>query len=654
MSKYFDWPSSLKRLIRFDAARAEDVNDALDELTAGLDTLDVDVDRAIKLPSGASDQTLSLSSGQRANLLLAFDASGDITAVAGGGRSRGDWATATDYVISDYFRDPVSKNIYSVLEAHTSGVLANDIAAGKVQLVIDVADVELAKTAAEAAALAAAGQVTLAAGQVTLAAGQVSLATTQAGVATTQAGIATGAAGTATTQAGVATTQAINAAGIYENFDKRYLGAKASDPALDNQGAALTAGALYFNTSVNEMRSWNGSAWEAAYLPASGYVTEAPSDGNRYARKNTGWEMTGVVQRSARTSNTELSAADGGKRIDITSGTFTQTFAAATTLGDGWWCYLGNSGTGDITLTPSGAETIDGLSSYVMYPGEVRLVQCDGTTLRTVVVQSFNKTFTASGNFIKPPSYSMFGVAPIGGGSGGQCGGRVSSASTAAGGNGGAAGGRGEVIVPASAISATAAVVVGAGGAGAAGRSVNGSPVDGSAGGSSSLAGVITATGAATSASPGYCYMATVANTGGAGGAGASANVSGAAGGNAVATLGGSVVTGGGGGGSCFNGTSSVDGGAGGAYGIAGEALRAGGAAGVGASAPGGPGANNLFLGGTGSGGGAGGGASGTAGGAGGAGGTGAGGGGGGGCNGATSGAGGAGGAGAVTIWGVI
>jgi len=43
--------------------------------------------------------------------------------------------------------------------------------------------------------------------------------------------------------------------------------------------------------------------------------------------------------RVARTSNTQLIAADSGKWIDITSGTFTQTFAAGSILGDGWWCY---------------------------------------------------------------------------------------------------------------------------------------------------------------------------------------------------------------------------------------------------------------------------------------------------------------------------
>lgn len=191
MSRYFDWPASLKRFVRFDAARSEDVNGAFDELTAGMDKLDTDVNRAIKLPAGTADQTLAMGAGQRANLLLSFDASGNVTAVAGGGRYRGDWVTGTAYVTSDYFRDPASKNIYSTVAAHTSGVLATDITAGRVQLAINVADVETAKAAAQAAAQAAATQAGLAttngAAQVALAAGQVTLAKEQADRATTQA-----------------------------------------------------------------------------------------------------------------------------------------------------------------------------------------------------------------------------------------------------------------------------------------------------------------------------------------------------------------------------------------------------------------------------------------------------------------------------------
>lgn len=127
----------------------------------------------------------------------------------------------------------------------------------------------------------------------------------------------------------------------------------------------------------------------------------------------------GEIYRLVRTSNVKLIAADFGRFIDIPSGSFTQIFDAVATLGDGWFCYLQNSGTGDVTLDPSGSETIDGLTSFIMYPGETRLVLCDGTALRSVVLNAFYKAFTASGSFKKPPGYTGFEVEVIGGGAGG-------------------------------------------------------------------------------------------------------------------------------------------------------------------------------------------------------------------------------------------
>lgn len=198
------------------------------------------------------------------------------------------------------------------------------------------------------------------------------------------------------------------------------------------------------------------------------------------------------ILRSARTSNMQLVKADNGKLIDITSGTFTQTFAAASELGDGWFCYLKNSGAGDITLDPNNSETIDGLSSYIMYPGEVRLVQCDGVELRTVVLNSFYRVFTASGTFIKPPGYAAFSIIVFGaGGSGGICRPSTTQIAFASGGGGGA---YSRYCADSLLLRSTETVVIGSGGIGKSATD-DGVGVGGSAGGSSSFGGIFYANG---------------------------------------------------------------------------------------------------------------------------------------------------------------
>lgn len=162
MSRYFNWPASLSRFVRFDVARSTDINGALDQLSAGLDTLDLDVDRSLKLPSGTADQTLALSAGARANKVVAFDALGNIT---------------------------VSTN--------------------------DVDSAGASATAAAASAASAATQVGLAATQATNAATQAGIATTQAGIATTQAGnAATSAAEAAASAASIASGPVVSVNGL--------------------------------------------------------------------------------------------------------------------------------------------------------------------------------------------------------------------------------------------------------------------------------------------------------------------------------------------------------------------------------------------------------------------------------------------------------
>ena len=49
---------------------------------------------------------------------------------------------------------------------------------------------------------------------------------------------------------------------LYDQFDDRYLGSKASDPSVDNDGQTLLSGALYYNSTIQQLKFYNGSAWQ--------------------------------------------------------------------------------------------------------------------------------------------------------------------------------------------------------------------------------------------------------------------------------------------------------------------------------------------------------------------------------------------------------
>jgi hypothetical protein len=73
--------------------------------------------------------------------------------------------------------------------------------------------------------------------------------------------VVAGSATAAAASASAASSSATDAATTYDNFDDRYLGAKAVPPTLDNDGDALITGALYWNSVDNAMYAWDGSAW---------------------------------------------------------------------------------------------------------------------------------------------------------------------------------------------------------------------------------------------------------------------------------------------------------------------------------------------------------------------------------------------------------
>ena len=95
-------------------------------------------------------------------------------------------------------------------------------------------------------------------------------AATSATNAATSATSASNSATAAASSASAASASADAALAALDSFDDRYLGQKASDPSVDNDGNPLVAGALYFNTTEDIMKVFDGSIWVAAYSSLSG------------------------------------------------------------------------------------------------------------------------------------------------------------------------------------------------------------------------------------------------------------------------------------------------------------------------------------------------------------------------------------------------
>jgi hypothetical protein len=232
-------------------------------------------------------------------------------------------------------------------------------------------------------------------------------ASSSASTATTQAGFASSNAATATTQAGFATSNATAALGYSsnssnfsnnasnfantasnaanaanaardaaltaaDNFDDVYLGAKATDPTLDNDGAALTAGDLYYNTTSNNLKYYTGSAWIAV---TSGGITDLVQD----TTPQLGGALDVNTFSITSTSNGNITLQPNGTGDVVLSADTVKIGDANTDA------ILTTDGTGDITIsTNSGSNSgtvkiFDGVNGNIeITPNGTGVVKLDG------------------------------------------------------------------------------------------------------------------------------------------------------------------------------------------------------------------------------------------------------------------------------------
>ena len=247
-----------------DPFPAESHEEGLDRATMTTQQVQEELDRSLKLSrtNTMTSTEFTVGATDRANKVLSFDSSGELSVTQELGTFKGDWSSGTAYVIRDLVKDTSTNNIFIVNTAHTasgSEPLTTNANSAKYDLIVDAAS---ATTSASNAATSA----TAAASSATAAASSASSASTQASNASTSASNAASSA----TAAAASATDAANSA---DAFDDIYLGSKSSDPSTDNDGDALAAGMLYFNTTDDLLRVYTGSAWQNAAVDTTGFIT---------------------------------------------------------------------------------------------------------------------------------------------------------------------------------------------------------------------------------------------------------------------------------------------------------------------------------------------------------------------------------------------
>ena len=221
--------------------------------------------------ASATAASTSESNSQNSENNASSSASAAATSAQNASTSEGNAATSASNAAT-------SASNASTSEGNASTSASNAAASETASQTAQTAS-ETAKTASEAARdlslsyrNTAETHKNSAAASATAAATSENNASTSEGNAASSASAASGSASSAASAQTAAEAARDSALAAFDSFDDRYLGAKSSDPTTDNDGDALVAGSLVYNTTSSIIKVWTGSAWVAAYVSGGSFA----------------------------------------------------------------------------------------------------------------------------------------------------------------------------------------------------------------------------------------------------------------------------------------------------------------------------------------------------------------------------------------------
>ena len=103
-----------------------------------------------------------------------------------------------------------------------------------------------------------------------------------------------------------------------------------------------------------------------------------------YGLEATGATLNQTAPVSSVTAGYTFNSTDRGQTKVWGGGTGSATLPAASTLGNNWFCFFKNNGTGTLTISTTGSNTIDLGADKSFQPNESAIIVCDGNDYVTV------------------------------------------------------------------------------------------------------------------------------------------------------------------------------------------------------------------------------------------------------------------------------
>ncbi len=290
-----------------DPFPAESHEEGLDRAMMTLQQVQEELDRSIKISrtNTMTSTEFTVGAASRAGKILGFDDNGELVVSQELGTYAGNWTAGETYAARDIVKDTSNNNIYLANTGHTaSGTtpISTNADVAKWDLLVDAASATASATSAASSASSASASASAAASSATSASNSATSA--------------------ATSLSSVQT--------IYDNFDDRYLGTKTADPTLDNDGDALVEGAIYYNSTTNEVKFYNGTSWDAPTTQAATSATNAASSASSASTSaSTATTQAGIATTQA--SNASTSATNAANSATSASNSATTATTQATT-----------------------------------------------------------------------------------------------------------------------------------------------------------------------------------------------------------------------------------------------------------------------------------------------------------------------------------